>query len=151
MSKFSTRLKELRREHDVSMQKLASYIGMSKSSINMYERGDREPGLKTLEAIADFFNVDIDYLLGKNDVPRLYSFDTIDKIDGCPKNVELSKDDNINKDCAAAAAPLSPKEAREVLVLMGYRYLDDVDKNIIWNKIYKMLQADKYKDTDFTL
>ncbi len=31
----------------------------------MYERGEREPGLDTLEAIADFFNVDMDYLSGK--------------------------------------------------------------------------------------
>ena len=33
----------------------------------MYERGEREPGLETLEAIADYFNVDMDYLLGKSE------------------------------------------------------------------------------------
>lgn len=38
------------------------------SSINMYERGEREPGIETLEKIADHFNVDIDYLLGKSEV-----------------------------------------------------------------------------------
>lgn len=36
----------------------------------MYERGEREPGLDTLELFADYFNVDFDYLLGKSDVPR---------------------------------------------------------------------------------
>lgn len=36
----------------------------------MYERGSREPGLDMLEAIADLFNVDLDYLMGKTDVPR---------------------------------------------------------------------------------
>ena len=34
----------------------------------MYERGEREPGLEMLEAIADYFNVDMDYLLGKAEV-----------------------------------------------------------------------------------
>lgn len=34
----------------------------------MYERGEREPGIETLEKIADHFNVDIDYLLGKSEV-----------------------------------------------------------------------------------
>jgi len=33
--------------------------------VNMYERGDRQPNFETLESIADFFNVDIDYLLGR--------------------------------------------------------------------------------------
>ena len=36
----------------------------------MYERGEREPGLDMLEAIADTFNVDLDYLSGKSDIPR---------------------------------------------------------------------------------
>lgn len=71
MSKFSERLKLLRTEHGLSQQEFAKQLGnISKSSINMYERGEREPGLETLEAIADFFNVDMDYLLGKSDVPN---------------------------------------------------------------------------------
>ena len=36
----------------------------------MYERGEREPGLEMLELIADMFNVDMDYLLGKSDCPN---------------------------------------------------------------------------------
>lgn len=34
----------------------------------MYERGEREPNFTTLEKIADYFNVDMDYLLGKSDI-----------------------------------------------------------------------------------
>ena len=36
----------------------------------MYERGEREPGLEMIETFADFFNVDLDYLLGKSDIPN---------------------------------------------------------------------------------
>ena len=45
----------------------------------MYERGEREPGLDTLEAIADFFNVDMDYLTGKT--TEIKRFDSISSFD----------------------------------------------------------------------
>ena len=38
----------------------------------MYERGEREPGIETLGNIADFFNVDLDYLFGRTDIPNKY-------------------------------------------------------------------------------
>ena len=66
MAKFNERLKSLRRESGLSQQDFAKQLGTSKSSINMYERGAREPGLEMLEAMADYFNVDMDYLLGKS-------------------------------------------------------------------------------------
>lgn len=69
MPKFSERLRQLRTERGISQQTLANSLGdISKSSINMYERGEREPGLEMLEAIADFFNVDMDFLLGKSNI-----------------------------------------------------------------------------------
>ena len=68
MSKFSDKFKELRKSRNLSQQQLADYLHTSKSSVNMYERGEREPGLEMLEAIADYFNVDMDYLLGKAEV-----------------------------------------------------------------------------------
>ncbi len=67
MPKFNERLKLLRQETGLSQQDFAKQVGLSKSSVNMYERGEREPGLETLEAIADYFNVDMDYLLGKSE------------------------------------------------------------------------------------
>ncbi len=66
MSKFSHQLKKLRQESTLSQQGLAEALGLSKSSINMYERGEREPSFDTISAIADFFAVDTDYLLGKS-------------------------------------------------------------------------------------
>lgn len=74
MSMFAQRLKLLRNEADLSQQELANQLKcVSKSSINMYERGEREPGLETTEAIADFFNVDIDYLYGRTDIKNKYA------------------------------------------------------------------------------
>lgn len=65
MADFNNILKLLRKEKNLSQQELADRLGISKSSINMYERGERQPNFETLELIADFFNVDIDYLLGR--------------------------------------------------------------------------------------
>lgn len=66
MPKFNDVLKHLRNEAGISQQELANRIGISKSSINMYERGEREPGIETLKTFADFFGVGMDYLLGKS-------------------------------------------------------------------------------------
>ena len=68
MNAFSERLKELRREHGFSQRELAERIGTSKSSINMYERGEREPGFAVLTSLCELFGVDFDTLLGG--VPR---------------------------------------------------------------------------------
>lgn len=65
MSTFNIKLKELRKQRNLSQQELAKIIGISKSSINMYERGEREPGIETINAFAEFFDVQTDYLFGK--------------------------------------------------------------------------------------
>lgn len=65
MAQFDKILKLLRNERQLSQQELADALGISKSSINMYERGERQPNFEVLETIADYFNVNIDYLLGR--------------------------------------------------------------------------------------
>lgn len=67
MAKFKDRLKSLRLDRGLSLQDLAKYLKISKSTVNMYERGERHPDFEQLEAIADFFNVDMNYLLGYSD------------------------------------------------------------------------------------
>ena len=73
MARFGERLRHLRTEHELSQMELAKNLKTSKSSVNMYERCEREPSLEMLERIADFFNVDLDYLLGKSDCPNKYA------------------------------------------------------------------------------
>lgn len=70
MPNFNKVLRSLREEQDITRKELARRTGVSQSSINMYERGEREPGFETLEIFADYFNVDMDYLLGKSDNRR---------------------------------------------------------------------------------
>lgn len=74
MPTFGERLRLLRNNKGLSQQDFAKQISLSKSSVNMYERNEREPNLETLEKIADYFNVDLDYLLGKSDFPNKYAW-----------------------------------------------------------------------------
>lgn len=57
-------IRELRLAKEMSQADLAKATGLSTSAIAMYERGQRQPKREYLEAIADYFNVDMAYLLG---------------------------------------------------------------------------------------
>ena len=64
---FAARLRQLREEANLNQTELARIIGVSRSAIAMYELGEREPDFEVEEALADFFNVPIDYLRGRQD------------------------------------------------------------------------------------
>lgn len=72
MAGFATILKSLRTDHALSQPELAAELGISKSAVSMYEQGRREPDFTVLKKIADFFQVDIDYLLGRSASPSEY-------------------------------------------------------------------------------
>ena len=61
------RLKELRKKRKISQLKLAIDLNMNQNSISRYENLDREADYETLIKIADYFNVSLDYLLGRTD------------------------------------------------------------------------------------
>ncbi len=63
---FSENLKMLRKYKNLSQDKLAEELNLSRSLIGMWESGQRKPSYETLELIADFFNVRLDDLSGRN-------------------------------------------------------------------------------------
>ena len=62
---FKNRLYELRTQKGSPQAELAKAIGVSAGSIGMYENGARMPSRLTQEKLADYFNVTLDYLMGK--------------------------------------------------------------------------------------
>lgn len=62
------RLKQLRKEKGITQLKLAMDLGMNQNSISRYETEEHEADYKTLIAFADYFNVSLDYLLGRSDI-----------------------------------------------------------------------------------
>lgn len=61
------RIKILREEFGLSQAEFANKIGLTQQSISLYEKEERKPSQDVLEALSDFFNVSIDYLLGKSE------------------------------------------------------------------------------------
>ena len=64
------KLRELRKQNELSMKDLGKLLGMSESAISLYENGKREPDIATLITIADIFNVSVDELLGLESTPK---------------------------------------------------------------------------------
>ena len=64
---FPEKLRQLRAEKSISQKEFATQIGVTKSTISLYEHGDNVPDIKTFAKIADFYNVSYDYLLGKSE------------------------------------------------------------------------------------
>ena len=64
-------IKECRNKNNLTQIQLAEKLGISFSAISMYERGERKPDYEILEAIADYFNVSVDYLLERTKNPKI--------------------------------------------------------------------------------
>lgn len=80
MGNFASVIKQLRLERGITQEQLAALLKVSRSTVGMYETGSREPDFETCEAIADIFNVDMDYLLGRSCVERKEPVLTNEKI-----------------------------------------------------------------------
>ena len=110
---FKERLRMLRTNKGISVAMLAQEIGLSVSSVQQYESGKRYPSRKVQRIIADYFGVEIDYLIGKTET------DDIKKI----KTFKLSD------------------EARAFEFLRKYRNADDTTKEIV-NKLISREEQD---------
>lgn len=62
-------LYKLRNEKGVTQKELASVLGVTIRTITNYENGSREPNIATLLALADYFDVSLDYLVGRTNNP----------------------------------------------------------------------------------
>ena len=131
MSDFAARFKSLRIRDGLTQDELAKKLKISKSAISMYENGNREPDFETLELIADFFNVDMNYLLGSN-VPSHTPFNS-DPKNGQPGGYYL------DDETAALAQEIYEDPDLRVL-LKAKEDLSADDLNVVINMI-KALQA----------
>ena len=67
-NKFSTRIKELREDKKLSQSQLGKVLGYTQVCISRWESGERMPNANDIIAVAIFFNVTTDYLLGLTDL-----------------------------------------------------------------------------------
>ncbi len=68
--KLRERMKELRMERNLSQKKTAAELGIGITTYCRYELGEREPGASLLDQMADYYDVSVDYLLGRSDIRK---------------------------------------------------------------------------------
>ena len=96
MSIFAERLRTLRKKNNISQIKLSKYFNYGSTAIANYESGRNEPSYDVLIKIADYFNVSIDYLLGREEEPLVKRNLTIEEDNLIKDFRELDKNIQIN-------------------------------------------------------
>ncbi len=76
MGKLGNVLKSLRIKKNLTQERLANKLNISRSLIGAYENGERVPPLENLEKYADFFNVDMNYITGRTEDDYYYNLQT---------------------------------------------------------------------------
>ncbi|MCL2447022.1 MAG: helix-turn-helix domain-containing protein [Oscillospiraceae bacterium] len=66
---FAQRVKELRKQHQLTQRALGEALGITEQAYQLYEYGRQKPGIDRLIELADFFDVSLDYLVGRSDTP----------------------------------------------------------------------------------
>ena len=68
---FGENLLKLRKSRNLTQKQVYTAVGLSAIGYQRYEYGEREPAYQKLIALADFFDVSIDYLVGRTDNPEI--------------------------------------------------------------------------------
>lgn len=73
-------IKRMRRERDLTQEEVASHLGISFQSISKWERGYGYPDITMLPALANYFGISVDELLGMNEISKNDQYNEINKI-----------------------------------------------------------------------
>lgn len=120
MGDFPNIFRKIREQSGLTQQQLADKLGISRSAVGMYEKGEREPNFETLELIADTFNVDMNYLLGKKSttevIPDVYYLN--DKTRKIAQEIYDNDELSLLFDAARDAAPEDLKTVHTMLLAL---------------------------------
>lgn len=112
---LSNRLKNLRTKRNITQSDLAKRIGVARTTYAMYEQGKREPDYDTLQKIANFYEVSIDYLLGRDEIPYKPDQEEFEALMNSPEEDQFYKE-----------FKESPEERRKAL-LAAWEYLKSLE------------------------
>ena len=128
MGDFKNVFKSLRLKSGLTQQQMADALKLSRSTVGMYENGEREPSFEILETIADYFNVDMNYLIGNKDYSQV-----------------ITPDYYYNKDASAAAQFLFENPEYKVL-FDASRKVKPEDIQFVAEMIERMSEKQDSKD-----
>ncbi|MDE5984974.1 MAG: helix-turn-helix domain-containing protein [Eubacterium sp.] len=61
------RLKDIREDSDITQKQVAEYLNIQQNTYSQYENGKRDISVELLSKLADYYNVSVDYLIGKTE------------------------------------------------------------------------------------
>jgi transcriptional regulator with XRE-family HTH domain len=116
MTKYGDRIAQLREKHSLTQEELSNKLGISRAALSHYETSRREPDYDTINKFASFFDVTVDYLLGRTDQSdSLLDQDVREFVD----NLELSDDKILEKFALTVDGDkLTPEEARRFIAFV---------------------------------
>lgn len=115
------RIKHLRKEMNLLQKDLAEKLNLTQQTISLYESEKRQPDYETLQKIANFFNVSVDYLLGRTDEKKII----LDSVNDA--SIEYYADNKIIKDINGLS-PESKKDLEEYIKLLKLRDMQKRNK-----------------------
>lgn len=119
------RLRQLREEKGITQTELGHQIGYSQRSICNWEKAIAEPNIDNLKALASFFNVSIDYLVGYADEWENIS----EQVESKKMSSALAEDE---KEIITLFRSLSPERQREAIVWL--KTLQELDAEVAQKK-----------------
>lgn len=108
---FGERLKFLRDENNITQDELSKFLGVGRPTIAGYETKGKQPSYETLIKIANFFNVSIDYLLGRTENRDTSTLPAMNNLAEYNADIELIKE--IHK-----LSPESQKDLKKYIELL---------------------------------
>lgn len=126
MNILGNRLKSLRSEKEVGQKDIADFLNISTSAYGFYEQGKRKPPSEILNKLAEYFNVSVDYLLGRTDIKNI-------------KNKSVEDEDPEEKDIEEMIDELMEQQG---LMLCG-EPMSDTDKILLRNSIRSTIELAK--------
>lgn len=113
MKIFGERIRALRESTNYSQVKFAEVFGIGQSSVVRYEKGEASPALELLVKIADYYDVSLDYILGRTDNPQGKLYDCKPQY-GYPADME-----NFVEMCFDPNSPMNAKLKQTLIQMLG--------------------------------
>ena len=113
MKIFGERIRSLRESMNYSQMKFAQIFELGQSSVVRYEKGEASPALELLVKIADYYDVSLDYILGRTDNPQGKLYDCKPK-NGYPADME-----NFVEMCFDPNSPVNAKLKQTLIQMLG--------------------------------
>ena len=116
MKIFGERIRSLRESMNYSQVKFAETFGIGQSSVVRYEKGEASPSLELLVKIADYYDVSLDYVLGRTDNPQGKLYDCK------PPNGYSTNMENFVEMCFDPTSPMNARLKQTLIQLLEEGY-----------------------------